>query len=160
MICISVPGKFVFVSLYPLPLVALANMPEGSQILAPSAIQLSGKMWTDSEGLQDHNFPLEMSESQIQSCIQEFVHAEQLAIEAGFDGVEIHAANGYLIEQFLNPRSITRQGRFGGSAENRMRFVLEVAQKIAQAIGPERTGIRISPCGVFNDTGAFEGIAR
>jgi N-ethylmaleimide reductase len=83
--------------------------------------------------------------------VQEFVRSARRAVAAGFDGVELHAANGYLLEQFLHPGSNQRTDAYGGSVENRARFVLEVAQAVADAIGAERTGIRLSPYGVFND---------
>ncbi len=88
----------------------------------------------------------------------EYAHSARLAIEAGFDGVELHAANGYLIEQFLNANVNKRQDAYGGSAANRNRFALEVMRATVAAIGAERVGIRISPFGVFNGTGGFEGV--
>ncbi|MFC7666046.1 HisA/HisF-related TIM barrel protein [Hymenobacter humi] len=81
----------------------------------------------------------------------EFVHSAKLAIEAGFDGVELHGANGYLLEQFLNPNSNQRTDEYGGSVKNRARFVLEVTKAVADAIGAERTGIRLSPWGMASD---------
>ncbi len=139
-----------------------ANMPAGSRIVAPSAMALSGNMWTDAMGMQPHPRPEEMSRTDIQAAIQEFVHSARLAIQAGFDGVELHAANGYLLEQFLNPNANKRQDEFGGEPdqknEGRMRFVLEIARAVAREIGPDRTGIRVSPYGVFNDMGAFKGV--
>ena len=135
-----------------------ANMPAGTRILAPSAIALSGSMWTDTMGMQPHPKPEEMTRSDIQAAIAEFVRSARLAIQAGFDGVELHGANGYLLEQFLNPNVNKRQDEYGKTAEGRMRFVLEVAQAVAREIGADRTGIRVSPYGAFNDTGAFEGV--
>jgi N-ethylmaleimide reductase len=85
----------------------------------------------------------------------EFAKSAQLAIEAGFDGVELHAANGYLIEQFLNANVNRRTDAYGGSIEGRNRFALEVARATAAAIGAHRVGIRLSPHGVMNSTGAF-----
>jgi N-ethylmaleimide reductase len=81
----------------------------------------------------------------------EFVSAANNAVEAGFDGVELHSANGYLLEQFLSPISNIRSDNYGGSVENRCRFVLEVASAVADAIGKGKTGIRLSPYGVASD---------
>jgi N-ethylmaleimide reductase len=129
------------------------NMPAGSRILAPSAIPLSGKMWTDVQGEQPYATPEEMTETDIRETIAEFVRSAELAIEAGFDGVELHGANGYLINQFLNTASNQRQDGWGGSMENRMRFAVEIARRAAAKIGGERLGMRLSPYGVFNDMG-------
>ena len=126
------------------------NMPEGSRILAPSPIALSGSMWTDAKGEQPFPVPVEMTESDIQTAIGEYVRSAALAIDAGFDGVELHGANGYLISQFLNTASNLRKDGWGGSIENRMRFAVEVARRSAAMIGGERLGIRLSPYGVFN----------
>ena len=128
-----------------------ANMPTGSRILAPSAIAMSGEMWTDSHGMQPHPVPEAMSEDEIAAAIAEYVQAAQNAVAAGFDGVELHGANGYLIDQFLNTASNQRGDRWGGSVENRIRFAVEVARACAAAIGAERVGMRVSPYGVFND---------
>ncbi len=135
-----------------------ANLPPGAKILAPSAVQLSGEMWTDTKGLQPYPIAQEMTEAEVKASIREYIHSAELAIQAGFDGIELHAANGYLIEQFLNPAANKRTDSYGGSAENRMRFVLEIAKGVTEKIGGDRVGIRISPYGVFNDTGAFDGI--
>lgn len=135
-----------------------ANMASGTKILAPSAVTVSGQMWTDSQGQQPHPEPKAMSVDEIKEAINEFAHSAELAIQAGFDGVEIHAANGYLLEQFLNPASNKRTDNYGGSPENRMRFVLEIAEAVTKKIGAGKTAIRVSPYGVFNDMGAFEGI--
>jgi N-ethylmaleimide reductase len=134
------------------------NMVAGTKILAPSAVKLSGQMWTDAQGLQDYPVPQEMSLTEIQTAVAEYARCAELAVQAGFDGVELHAANGYLLEQFLNPAVNKRTDAYGGSAENRMRFVLEVAEAVVKKIGGERTGMRVSPYGAFNDTGAFDGV--
>lgn len=134
------------------------NMPAGAKILAPSAIAVSGQMWTDAKGMQAYPVPQEMDLVQIKQAISEYVQASQLAMDAGLDGVELHAANGYLMEQFLNPHCNHRQDEYGSSPEGRMRFVLETAKAVTEKIGANKTGIRISPYGVFNDTGAFAGI--
>ena len=134
------------------------NMPAGSEIVAPSAIGLTGQMFTDQEGLQPFPVPKEMTLQDIEIAKKEYVQASVNAIDAGFDGVELHGANGYLICQFLNTASNQRTDQYGGSAENRNRFALEVAQKVVDAIGPEKTAIRISPYGVSNEMAIFEGI--
>jgi N-ethylmaleimide reductase len=108
-------------------------------------------MYTDSQGMQPFPVPTEMTEADIQSAIQEYVTSSKLAIEAGFDGVELHGANGYLIDQFLNAASNLRTDKWGGSVAGRIRFALEVAKKVGEAIGFDRLGIRVSPYGAFND---------
>jgi N-ethylmaleimide reductase len=127
------------------------NMPPKSRILAPSAVRLSGTMWTDAQGLQPYPEPQAMTESDIKQAIESFAHAAALAMEAGFDGVELHGANGYLIDQFLNTVTNRRTDRWGGSVEARARFAIEVAANVVQRIGAQRVGIRVSPYGVFND---------
>jgi len=134
------------------------NMPKGSKVLAPSSIKISGQMWTDQEGLQDYPIPTEMTKDEIKSTIDEYVDASINAIKAGADGVEIHGANGYLIEQFICPDSNMRTDEYGGSVKNRTRFALEVTQKVADAIGKEKVGIRISPYGVFNDITIYDSL--
>ena len=127
------------------------NLPAGARVLAPSAITQPGTMWTDAQGMQPHPAPEAMSEADIAQAIRAFADSAALAIEAGFDGVELHGANGYLIDQFLNTSSNQRTDRWGGSVENRVRFPLEVARAVAARIGADRTGLRLSPYGVFND---------
>lgn len=127
-----------------------ANLPAGAKVLAPSALAAPGEMWTDSSGMQAHPLPVAMSEAEVAAAIAEYAHAARCAVEAGFDGIELHGANGYLIDQFLNTASNQRTDRWGGSIENRIRFAVEVARASVAAIGAERVGMRISPYGVFN----------
>jgi N-ethylmaleimide reductase len=127
------------------------NLPEGAQVLAPSAVKPAGQMWTDTQQMQDFPEPKAMSAEEIQSTKAEFVAAAKNAVEAGFDGVELHSANGYLLEQFLSPISNIRTDNYGGSIENRCRFVIETVSEVADAIGKEKTGIRLSPYGVASD---------
>lgn len=134
------------------------NLPEGAEVVAPSAVQAAGQMYTDTQGPQDHTVPREMTLEDVAQARQEYVHAATRAIEAGFDGVELHAANGYLMNQFLNPGSNQRADDYGGTPENRNRFVLETAAAVADAIGAGRVGVRVSPWGVFNDLAPFEGM--
>jgi len=125
------------------------NLPADTRIVAPSAIAAPGELWTDSGEMKAHATPTEMSEADIAQAVGEYVDASKRAIQAGFDGVELHAANGYLIDQFLNTASNKRTDKWGGSVENRIRFAAEVAKACATAIGADRIGIRISPYGVF-----------
>ncbi|SET82934.1 alkene reductase [Hymenobacter actinosclerus] len=135
------------------------NLPEGEETVAPSAVAAAGQMWTDQQQMQPHPTPRALTTAEVKQLVQDFAKAAKLAIEAGFDGVELHAANGYLLEQFLNPHTNQRTDEYGGSAENRARFVLEVADATVAAIGAGRTGIRISPWGTFNDMGTYEGVS-
>lgn len=127
-----------------------ANMAAGARVLAPSAIACPGQMWTDQGGMQDYPVPEAMDEADIEAAIAGYVAASENAVAAGFDGVELHGANGYLIDQFLNTASNQRTDRWGGSVENRARFALEVARRTVAAIGAEKVGIRLSPYGVFS----------
>ena len=116
----------------------------GLESIAPSAIAAPGQMVT-ADGQKDHPTPRALEESEIPGVVQDYVTAARNAIEAGLDGVEVHAANGYLIHQFLAPGSNTREDSYGGSPENRARFAIEVTRAVADTIGPERTAIRLSP---------------
>jgi len=127
------------------------NLPEGARIMAPSAIRAEGTIYTDQEGLLPFSEPEAMSEADVSAARDEFVQAARNAVAAGFDGVELHAANGYLLEQFLHPHTNRREDAYGGNMENRSRFVVEVAKAVAGAIGPERVGIRLSPFNTYND---------
>ena len=152
-------GAKIFVQLMHTGRVAhQANLPAGAKVVGPTAAPLAGEIFTDTQGMQPHGTPRAMTVADIGQAIGEYVHAARLAVEAGFDGVELHAANGYLLEQFLNANVNTRDDAYGGSADRRNRFVLEVARAVVAAIGAARVGIRVSPYGVFNGTGAFDGV--
>ncbi len=125
-----------------------ANMEASARIIAPSALALAGQMYTDAQGMQDYPVPEEMTAADIVATKAEIVAAAQNAIAAGFDGVELHGANGYLLEQFLSPHTNQRTDGYGGSVANRIRFVVEVAQAVAAAIGGDKVGIRLSPYGM------------
>lgn len=127
------------------------NLPDGAVAMAPSAIKAAGQIWTDKLGMQDHSMPKEMTLAEIESTKQEFVQAAKNAIAAGLDGVELHGANGYLLEQFISPHSNQRTDNYGGSIENRTRIILDIAKEAAEAIGADKVGIRLSPYGVASD---------
>jgi len=132
------------------------NLPAGARVLAPSAVAAAGEIYTDAGGMKPHALPQEMTEADIRAAIKEFAQAAENAVAAGCDGVELHAANGYLLEQFLRPNSNRRTDRYGGPVENRARFVLEVAEAAIVAIGKDRVGMRLSPFGVFNDMPPYD----
>jgi N-ethylmaleimide reductase len=131
------------------------NLPAGAEGIAPSAVAAAGEMWTDQAQMQPQPAPRAIRTEELTQVRDEFVRSAKLALEAGFDGVELHGANGYLLEQFLNPGSNQRTDAYGGSVQNRARFVLEVTRAVAEAIGAERTGIRLSPWGPFNDMQSY-----
>jgi 2,4-dienoyl-CoA reductase-like NADH-dependent reductase (Old Yellow Enzyme family) len=120
------------------------NTAHHRQPVAPSAISAEQDMFT-ADGSKKTPVPRELSTTDIQDVIGEFRHAAASAIAAGADGVEVHAANGYLLHQFLASNANQRTDEYGGSIENRARFVIEVARAVAEEIGADRTGIRISP---------------
>ncbi len=129
---------------------AQINLPEGGKVLAPSAVFLEGEIYSD-EGMKPHSIPKEMTLEEIEIAQNEFVEASKQLVEAGADGIELHSANGYLLNQFLNPKTNLRTDNYGGDFKNRARFVLETAKKAAEAIGGDKIGIRFSPYSVFND---------
>lgn len=128
------------------------NLPQGARVLAPSAITLEAtEIWVDDKGNLAAHPAQEMTLEDIRTAIDEHIQAARNAIAAGFDGVEIHGANGYLIKQFLNPHSNRRTDAYGGTAEKRARFLLEITEGIAAAIGKDKVGVRLSPYVTFNE---------
>jgi len=134
------------------------NLPAGARHLAPSAVAAAGEIYTDAEGLKPHPVPQAMTGEDIRSTIVEYAQVAKNAMAAGFDGVELHSANGYLLEQFIRPNTNQRTDGYGDPIENRARFVLETAEAVTGAIGKDRVGIRLSPFGVFNDMPLYEGM--
>ena len=120
------------------------NMPHHRQAVAPSAIAPGTPMFT-AAGMQDIPVPRALTADEVRQTVADFRHAARSAIEAGADGVEIHGANGYLVQQFLAPSANTRTDEYGGPIENRARFAIEVVTAIAEEIGTDRTAIRLSP---------------
>jgi N-ethylmaleimide reductase len=127
----------------------------GTTPVAPSAVTPAGEVFTGT-GMEAFVAPRALETDELSGVVAEFVDAARRAIDAGLDGVELHAANGYLLQQFLADGTNTRTDAYGGSPEKRARFVIEVAQAVVAAIGGDRVGIRISPGGTFNDISESE----
>ncbi len=118
--------------------------PNGNQPVAPSAIKADGELYTP-EGLKAYEVPRALGIDEIAAVVADFRQAAENARQAGFDGVEIHGANGYLIDQFLRDGTNKRTDAYGGSAENRVRFLKEVVEAVIEVFGASRVGVRLSP---------------
>jgi N-ethylmaleimide reductase len=134
------------------------NLPSGARVLAPSALAATGQVWTDKQGWVEYAVPQEMTAEDIETTKYEFTEAAVNAMTAGFDGVELHAGGGYLFEQFLSPKTNRRNDLYGGSIENRSRFLLEVIDSMSEAIGKDQIGVLLSPYSITNDIAVHEGV--
>jgi N-ethylmaleimide reductase len=154
-------GGFIFLQIWHCGRISHSSMqPGGGVPVAPSAIAAPGNHFTRSFESVPFETPRALTEAEIAGIVGDFAQAALNAREAGFDGVEVHGANGYLIDQFLRDGTNKRTDRYGGSIENRTRFLTEVVDAVAAAIGADRVGVRLSPWGTFNgmadsDTGAL-----
>ncbi len=142
-------GKIV-IQLWHVGRISHPSLLNGALPVAPSAIKPAGQAFTY-QGLVDYETPRALDASELPGIINDYVHATKSALAAGFDGVEIHAANGYLLDQFLRDGSNTRTDNYGGSFENRTRLLLEVTQAVVAVAGSDKVGVRISPVNPFND---------
>jgi len=143
-------GK-IFMQLFHTGRIALPDfLPGNVEPVAPSPVKAAGQNYTDA-GMKDFVEPRELTSEEIRAVVHDFTTAAKNAIDAGFDGVEIHGANGYLIQQFLSTNVNQRTDEYGGSIENRSKFLFEILDAVTEAIGNERTGLRLSPGGEFND---------
>jgi N-ethylmaleimide reductase len=133
-----------------------SNLPANARLVGASAIRAAGQISTDALGMQDHSVPVALTTGQVQQVIASYVAGARNATAAGFDGVELHGANGYLIEQFLNPNVNNRVDQYGGSIDNRIRFAVEVAKQVSEAIGREEVGIRLSPNSTLGDLQPYD----
>jgi N-ethylmaleimide reductase len=144
-------GGKIFIQLWHVGRISHPSLlPNNAQPVAPSAIKPAGQAFTY-QGLQDYVEPRALEVGELPAIIKDYVHATKCAIAAGFDGVEVHAANGYLLDQFLRDGSNTRTDNYGGSFENRARLLMEVTQAVVEVIGADKVGVRLSPVNPFND---------
>lgn len=144
-------GGKIFMQLFHTGRIALPDfLPNRSQPVAPSAVRAQGQNYTD-EGLKEFVTPREITQEEIAQTVRDFATAARNAVTAGFDGVELHAASGYLVHQFLTTNVNLRADEYGGSIENRSRFLFQVLDALASEIGSQRVGVKFSPQIPFND---------
>jgi N-ethylmaleimide reductase len=144
-------GGKIFLQVFHTGRIALPDfLPEHTQPVAPSAVQAKGQNYTD-EGMKEFVIPREITKEEIAQTVRDFARAARNAITAGFDGVELHSASGYLVQQFLSTNANLRSDEYGGSIEKRTRFLFEVLDAMIAAVGAERVGVKFSPRIPFND---------
>jgi N-ethylmaleimide reductase len=131
------------------------NLPRGSHLVSAAAVKAAGQIFTDTKGLQDHSVPQALTTDGVKKVIASHAAAARNAMGAGFDGIELHGANGYLIEQFLNPNLNNRDDEFGGSIEARIKFVTDLAEQVGDSIGYNKIGVRFSPYSTMGDLSAY-----
>ena len=148
---VHVAGGRIYLQLWHVGRISHPSMqPGGALPVAPSAIAASGQLWTF-DGMKDFVTPRALETSEIAGVVEDFRQGARNARRAGFDGVELHGANGYLVDQFLRDKTNRRTDRYGGSASNRVRFLIEVTEAMVGEWGAERVGVRLSPTTPFND---------
>ncbi|WP_217606540.1 alkene reductase [Chitinophaga sp. GbtcB8] len=133
-----------------------ANLPAGARLVGASTIKAAGEIWTDVSGNQAYPEPAALTDKELEAVIAEHVSAARNAMEAGFDGVELHGANGYLVEQFLNPHVNNRTDAWGGSIKNRIRLAIRIVEEMAAAIGADKVGVRFSPYSTLGDLTPYD----
>ena len=144
-------GGKIFMQIFHTGRIALPDfLPGNAQPVAPSAVRANGKNYTD-EGMKEFVTPREITREEIAQTVKDFGIAAGNAIKAGFDGVELHSASGYLVQQFLTTNVNLREDEYGGSIENRTRFLFEVLDAMASEVGSHRLGVKFSPQIAFND---------
>lgn len=144
-------GGKIFMQIFHTGRIALPDMlPEGAQPVSASSVKAAGQNYTDA-GMKEFVEPRELTTEEVRETVKDFAVAAKNAIDAGFDGVELHAASGYLVQQFLMKPVNLRTDEYGGSVENRARFLLETLDAMSAAIGSQRVGVKFSPEMPFND---------
>jgi 2,4-dienoyl-CoA reductase-like NADH-dependent reductase (Old Yellow Enzyme family) len=147
-------GGRIFLQLWHMGRASHSSFHNGQPPVAASAIAIGQGQATTASGKQDYEMPRALETAEVEAIVGDYGRAATNAIAAGFDGVELHAANGYLVDNFLQSRTNHRTDKYGGSVENRSRFLLEITETLVSACGAARVGVRLSPIGVFNDMGS------
>jgi 2,4-dienoyl-CoA reductase-like NADH-dependent reductase (Old Yellow Enzyme family) len=147
-------GGVIFLQLWHMGRASHSNFHNGKPAVAPSAIKINEEYIHTPTGKQPHEIPRALETSEIPRVVGDYRRAAERAMLAGFDGVEIHGANGYLIDAFLQSKTNHRTDQYGGSVENRYRFLNEVVEAVTSIMPANRVGVRLSPNGVFNDMGS------
>lgn len=143
-------GGYIFCQLWHCGRISHPDYHDGGKPVAPSAIKPAGQAFTY-EGLKDFVTPRALASDELTGIIEQYRYSAKCAMQAGFDGVEIHSANGYLLDQFLRDSTNRRSDSYGGRVDNRMRLLREVTEAVCAEIGENKTGVRISPVNAFND---------
>lgn len=148
-------GTPIFLQLWHCGRASHSSYQENGQLpVAPSAIKLNGESIHTDIGKQPYETPRALETNEVRLVVEDYRQAALRALEAGFDGVEIHGANGYLIDEFLQSKTNHRTDEYGGSLENRYRFLKEIIEAIATVLPSNRIGVRLSPNGIYNDMGS------
>jgi N-ethylmaleimide reductase len=147
-------GSPIFLQLWHCGRASHSSFHDGELPVAPSAIAIQGEGVHTPAGKQPHEVPRALRTEELPSVVADYVAAARRARDAGFDGVEVHAANGYLLDQFLQSKTNHREDGYGGSVENQYRLLKEVVEGVLQVFPAHRVGVRLSPNGVFNDMGS------
>ncbi|WP_373035842.1 alkene reductase [Sulfurimonas sp.] len=143
-------GSRIFLQLWHVGRISHSAYHKGKLPLAPSAIKPSGEIYTY-EGMKEFETPKALGVEEIKEIVKEYAKGAKNAIEAGFDGVEIHGANGYLIDQFLRDGTNKREDEYGSNIQNRSRFLFEIIEAVTKEVEADKVGLRLSPSGTFND---------
>ncbi len=157
---VHLAGGIIYAQLWHTGRVGHSSVRNGKLSVAPSSIAIEGQQHFTGEGMKDYETPIALTREDIKQTISEYVRAARNAVAAGFDGVELHAANGYLPNQFLADSANHRTDEYGGSVENKSRFTLEVMNALVDAVGPDKVGIKLSPTVPYNSTFLKDPVAQ
>jgi N-ethylmaleimide reductase len=149
-------GTPIFLQLWHCGRASHSSFHRGQPAVSASAIKINGDTIHTPNGKEPYEVPRELGTEEVAFVVRDYQLAAERALQAGFDGVEIHAANGYLIDQFLQSRTNVRTDEYGGSLENRFRFLREIVEAVVQEFPAIRVGVRLSPNGNFNDMGSSD----